>query len=284
MSAPHAPRPPGRAAALACAAGGAGRRAGLTLIELLTVVAIVALLLAALAPSLRSARQYAAQTACASNLRQLGVALHMYAADSGGWAMPAAHVADWPMTYWWGTDTPAGVDHTRGFTWPYLRSELAADSVYECPAQPPGTYQIYQGVSGQATSTYGYNGYFLSPAQTPGWSYTIGHRRWQNLDTLVRPQRVFAFADAMIDWGGQAKNAVLLDPPQLFQSGAWSDNPNPTTSFRHRGRAVAVHVDGHADAHAPGLGRLTSPALQIGYVGPGNGPHYVPDWATWIKK
>jgi prepilin-type N-terminal cleavage/methylation domain-containing protein len=252
-----------------------------TLVELLVVVAVVAVLLAMLLPSLRAAREQAKQAKCAGNLRQLGIAFHMYAGEYGGRAMPTAYFDGWPIVYWWGLDSTAGVDHSRGFTARYLSADLKAGGVYECPAQARGTYEISQGLSGEVTSTYGYNGYFLSPSQTPGWSFTIGLRPWQNLDQMRHPQLIFAFADSMIEWGGQLKNSALLDPPWLFDGRRWKPNANPTTSFRHRGRTVAAHVDGHATSHGPSRGRLTSPSLEIGYVGEDNAPHYVPDWREW---
>lgn len=56
-----------------------------TLIELLVVVAIIAVLIAILLPALAKARSMARQTACASNLRQLGLALTEYTHDFNGY-------------------------------------------------------------------------------------------------------------------------------------------------------------------------------------------------------
>lgn len=57
-------------------------RSGFTLIELVVVVAIIALLIAILLPSLAAARSSAKYAVCASNLRQIGLAIHEYADEN----------------------------------------------------------------------------------------------------------------------------------------------------------------------------------------------------------
>lgn len=57
------------------------RRQGFTLIELLVVIAIIAILASILFPVFAQAREKARQAMCASNLKQIGTAFHMYAQD-----------------------------------------------------------------------------------------------------------------------------------------------------------------------------------------------------------
>lgn len=59
----------------------AKRPHGFTLIELLVVIAIMALLMGILVPVLSQVRHQARRAACASNLRQAGVAIRLYAQD-----------------------------------------------------------------------------------------------------------------------------------------------------------------------------------------------------------
>jgi len=58
---------------------------GFSLLELLVVISIVATLTAMVLPSLGRAKEHTRRIVCAANLRHLGVALRMYAAENKGW-------------------------------------------------------------------------------------------------------------------------------------------------------------------------------------------------------
>jgi general secretion pathway protein G len=110
-----------------------------TLIELLVVIAILAVLASLLLPVLSSARSKARQSKCRSNLRQVGLAIQMYADDSEGWM---------PMT----THETADTNQSWIFT---LRPYLAnVDAVRICPADPKGHARLTNGASSYLLNEY----------------------------------------------------------------------------------------------------------------------------------
>lgn len=95
-----------------------------TLIELLVVIAIIALLIGILLPSLGAARDAAQTTICAQNLRQMGVAMIVYANDYDEQLWPAE---DWAF----GRDQRGAIDRSEpGIIFDYVED---AHEICGCP-------------------------------------------------------------------------------------------------------------------------------------------------------
>ncbi|MFG0286108.1 MAG: type II secretion system protein [Phycisphaerales bacterium JB039] len=262
-----------------------------TLIELLVVIAIIAILFGLIAPQLAGARSSARQVACSSNLRQLAIAWTMYADAHAGRVMPLAYfeqrdIGAGDRVFWWGADgsVTGRIDHNRGFIAPYLDDALHERSVYECPAEPWGNYRT-QTRTGEITSTYGYNGYYLSPVKTPGWHLEIGSQLWKRMSVIEDPSSLFIFADTLLP-GRPPSNNALLDPPMLFTGSRWKPNRSPTTAFRHfenqtSGVVITARADASVQAVRSRADWLIESSRRIGSVGTANDPHYVPDWERW---
>ena len=206
------PRPPGRA---------------FTLIELLVVIAIISVLAAILFPVFASAREKARQSACASNLKQLGLAWQMYAQDNDDAACPSYHSGN-------GDDAwdfhRIGTTWTTGFLGPYTTS----GQVQGCPdVRAVGAGRPYNGYAYNAT-------YIGGDLATPAY----GDCPPALLASIVAPSETALFADA-----GYTRTGVPL--PQNFLR-APNDYlglyPYGTADFRHSGSANVAYADGHVKA------------------------------------
>jgi prepilin-type N-terminal cleavage/methylation domain-containing protein/prepilin-type processing-associated H-X9-DG protein len=104
------------------------RNRAFTLIELLVVIAIIAILAAILFPVFAQAREKARQTACLSNLKQVGLALMMYTQDYDETNPP---YNDGVTNF----NAPAVVARTPNFLGclsPYTKNK----GIYACPSVP----------------------------------------------------------------------------------------------------------------------------------------------------
>lgn len=128
----------------------AWKNCAFTLLELLVVLAIVMILAALALPSILNMQDKAKQTACLSNLRQIGGAVSQYAADNNADLPPNRHkqTDEAPAGYYW-----------QEMLKPYLidygsiaDSTSKNSGVFWCPADKLRANKY-------ATQSYGYNVY-----------------------------------------------------------------------------------------------------------------------------
>lgn len=114
-------------------------RSGFTLIELLVVVAIISILAAMLLPALTQARERARRAVCMNNLKQLGVAIQLYANDYDD--RPPMHVysnMSNPDSLVWADGNIYIHEGLRFYSWGLLFSNnyITDPHVGYCPSQP----------------------------------------------------------------------------------------------------------------------------------------------------
>lgn len=135
---------------------------GFTLIELLVVISIIAVLLAILMPAMRKIKEMARDTACRSNLKNVGLAVTMYLDDSER-KIPDTRSSN---GFLWnnvsGVPLQPGVPDAYWGT--FYRSYLKETKIFGCPSLqrvPEGLIYTYSGYSDPAAviqhAAYGLN-------------------------------------------------------------------------------------------------------------------------------
>lgn len=162
--------------------GGRGER-GFTLVDVLVSLAVIAVLIGILLPSFNMVRESARRVKCASNLRQIGLGLHMYAQGSNEQIPASVYLPGWVGSARMGgpnegvwmpelmdtlrTDeaqfTPRNWGQWDGLGLLYAQGYLSAPGVFYCPSHPgQHPFSRYESAwrrdLGEIVSNYQYRG------------------------------------------------------------------------------------------------------------------------------
>ncbi len=184
-----------------------GRQGGFTLIELLVVIAIIAILAAILFPVFAQAREKARQTACLSNMKQIGLAIMMYAQD---WDETMV-----PVDNYLGTNDP-NFKFWAANIGPYIKN----NQLFQCPSNPNKdliNFDFLFGIQSYWFTSYALNWRMDSPlffqhvltlaaVNTPAQKIQVGEVRAQNIPDFGSQHWEGADSNTWAQWGFAGHN------------------------------------------------------------------------------
>jgi prepilin-type processing-associated H-X9-DG protein/prepilin-type N-terminal cleavage/methylation domain-containing protein len=227
-------------------------RTAFTLIELLLVIAIIGILAALLLPTLSLAKARAQRIQCASNVRQLGIALMGFVSDNQTYPLYIDTVngknGQPAVNLFWNEEVGQQLgDRPKGTPNYWIRG------VWLCPGVAPKDVLNTPGSYGYNVCGIGTNVDSLGLGGTHGFADTSVGKTFVvkpavNASAIVNPSEMMAIGD-----GFHGNDAQIVCRDALLWRHDYSANPgrgaNTTAAnARHQGKANVVFCDGHVES------------------------------------
>lgn len=222
-----------------------------TLIELLVVIGIIAILASMLLPALNQARLKAKQISCTNQVKQVSLALAMYADNSQGYVPPRRNIADGDVAYskpGWGGCL-------------YQNKYLPSGKILVCPEAVLYKYNDIIVKATMATGnayydwlTYGINRYYAAN-DISGKPYRFSNTKHPSSTVLI--------GDSINNVPGTP--IELVGNELLIYPVANSTYLVPRFDNRHLNSAVVGWADGHVSSEKEAWQRLQHKADTTGF-------------------